>query len=159
MPSRGPARWPMVVMLVITLVAVGAAVAAWLRPVPATPAATSPTPTFSDQQVAEAKRKVCAAYEKMHRALDMNSRRNGGDDPNLQLLVAVNMREVFIAGSVRLLTTLTDEPATPPELAAAARKLADLSQIITLDGLVSDLSVPAQQAANATGETIERLCK
>jgi hypothetical protein len=159
MPSRGPARWPTVVMLVIALVAVGAAVAAWLRPLPATPAATSPTPTFSDQQVADAKSKVCAAYEKIHRASAMNSTRNGGDDPNMQLLVAVNGREVYIAGTAYLQTTLAEEPATPPELAAAARKLADLFQVITLDGLASDRNDPAHDAANATGETIERLCK
>jgi hypothetical protein len=33
-PPQGPARWPIVVMFAITLVAVGAAVATWLRPCP-----------------------------------------------------------------------------------------------------------------------------
>ena len=146
-------------MLVITLVAVGAAVAAWLRPMPhATPSAP-PKPTFSAQQVADAKSKVCAAYEKVHRASSVNSTRNGGDDPNTQLLVAVNMRQVFVAGSAYLLTTLAEEPATPPDLAAAAHKLADLFQIITLDGLAADRNDPAHDAANEAGETIERLCK
>lgn len=149
----------MVVMLVITLVAVGAAVAAWLRPVPPARSSTPRPPTFSDQQVADAKSKVCAAYQKIHLASVTNSGRNGGDDPNAQLLVAVNMREVFIAGTAYLQTTLAKEPATAPELAAAARKLADLFQVITLDGLASDRNDPAHDAANATGEKIERLCK
>jgi hypothetical protein len=116
-------------------------------------------PTFSAQQVADAKSKVCSAYEKMHRARDINATRNGGDDPNTQLLVAVNMRQVFVAGSAHLLTTLAQEPATPRDLAESAQKLADLSQTITLDGLVSDASASAQNAFNATGQTIQSLCK
>ena len=60
-----PARWPMFVMFLITLVAVGAAVAAWLRPMPHNTSATPAAPTYSEQQVADAKAKVCAAYEKV----------------------------------------------------------------------------------------------
>lgn len=88
MPSRGPARWPILVMLVITLVAVAASVAAWLRPMPETKSATPSAPAFNAQQVADAKSKVCAAYEKVQKASSANQTRNGGDDPNLQLLVA-----------------------------------------------------------------------
>jgi hypothetical protein len=146
-------------MFAITLVAVAAAVAAWLRPMPEAKSTSPSTPTFSAHQVAEAKSTVCTAYGKMRRALDVNATRNGGDDPNTQLLVAVNARQVFVAGSAHLLTTLAREPATPPDLAAATQKVADLSQVITLDGLVSDSSIPAQNALNATGQTIQSLCK
>jgi hypothetical protein len=38
-------------------------------------------------------------------------------------------------------------------------RLADLYQVITLDGLVGDYNNPARDAANATGETIQNLCK
>jgi hypothetical protein len=61
-------------MFAITLVAVAAAVAAWLRPMPETKSAVPPTPTFSDQQVADAKSKVCAAYAEIHHAVDVNHR-------------------------------------------------------------------------------------
>jgi hypothetical protein len=37
--------------------------------------------------------------------------------------------------------------------------LADLFQVMTLNGLASDRNDPAHDAANATGEKIERLCK
>ena len=77
-----PARWPMFVMFLITLVAVGAAIAAWLRPLPHNPSATPPAPTYGEQQVSDAKSKVCAAYDKVHRVVQMNSTRSGGDDPN-----------------------------------------------------------------------------
>lgn len=150
----------MFAMLVITLIAVGAAVAAWLRPIPDTMAQTAPSaPTYTDQQTADAKAKVCAAYEKVHRALDANLTRNGGEDPTAQLAVAVNARQVYVAGSAYLLTILTDEPAAPPDLAAAVRKLANLFQILTLDGLASDPSVPAHDAADDTLSTLQGLCK
>jgi hypothetical protein len=51
-------------MFAITLIAVGAAVAAWLRPIPEVKPASPSAPTFNDRQVADAKSKVCAAYEK-----------------------------------------------------------------------------------------------
>jgi hypothetical protein len=145
-------------MFVITLVAVGAAVAAWLRPLPEKSA--SPTaPTFSAQQVADAKSKVCAAYAKIHRVVDINAPRNGGDDPTAQLVVAVNMRQVYVVGSAYLLTTLANEPATQSDLAAATSKVARLFQSLTLDGLASGANAEEFDAVNQTGTVIESLCK
>jgi hypothetical protein len=157
-PRHGPARWPVAVMFAITLVAVAAAVAAWLRPIPHNAPAT-PATTYSEQQTAEAKSKVCAAIEKVKKANTMNSNRNGGEDPNGQLLIAVNGRQVYIASSLYLLTTLADEPATPHELGAAGRKLANLYQVIAMDGLASDPSQAARDAASGTGASIDELCK
>jgi hypothetical protein len=149
----------MFVMLVITLVAVGAAVAAWLRPIPQAPASAPPKPTYSAQQVAEAKSKVCAAFEKLWHVLQVNSTRNGGDDPTAQLVVAVNERQIYVSGSAYLLTTVSDEPATPPELAAAVSQLAKLYQVITLNFLASEASRPERIAADQAASTIQRLCK
>ncbi|MGC1155473.1 hypothetical protein [Mycobacterium sp.] len=149
----------MFIMLLITLVAVGAAVAAWLRPIPHNTAATPSAPSYSEQQVADAKAKVCAAYAKIHRAVDINAPRTGGDDPMAQLTVAVNMRQVYVVGSAYLLTTLADEPATPGDLAAATSKVARLLQGLTLDGLTSDVNAQENDAVNETGTTIEGLCK
>jgi hypothetical protein len=101
--------------------------------------------------VAEAKSTVCTAYGKMRRALDVNATRNGGDDPNTQLLVAVNARQVFVAGSAPSTDDSGQGIGNTPDLAAATQKVADLSQVITLDGLVSDSSIPAQNALNETG--------
>jgi hypothetical protein len=149
----------MFVMFLITLLAVGAAVAAWLRPIPHNTSATPPAPVYSEQQVADAKSNVCTAYAKVKKASNMNANRNGGDDPNGQLLVAVNGRQVYIASSEYLLTTLGNEPATPAELAEAARKLANLFQVIAMDGLASDPSTPTHDAVTQTGIALEGLCK
>jgi hypothetical protein len=158
-PPRGPARWPVVVMFAITLGAVGVAVAAWLRPMPEAKSAAPSAPTFSAQQVADAKARVCAAFEKVLNATSANSARSGGDDPNNQLLVATTQRQVFVVGSAYYWRTLAKEPATPADLAGAMNRLADLYQVITLDGLVGDYNNPARDTANATGHTIQNLCK
>jgi hypothetical protein len=148
----------MFAMLGITLVAVGAAIVAWLRPIPQAPAATPPKPTYTAQQVADAKSKVCGAYEKTHRAVDANATRNTGEDPTAQLAVKVNMRQIYVVSSAYLFTTLADEPATPPDLAAYTRKLAHLLQDLVLDGLASDPATP-YDAVNETSLTIEGLCR
>src|SRR5580693_2427082 len=62
-PPRGPKRWPMYVMLLVTLVAVGASVILWFHSTRDTKAITTPTPAYGEQQVADAKSKVCSAFE------------------------------------------------------------------------------------------------
>jgi len=57
-----------------------------LRPLPEK-SATSSALIFSAQQVADAKSKVCAAYTKIHHAVDVNAPRRGGDDPTLNSLL------------------------------------------------------------------------
>jgi hypothetical protein len=146
-------------LFAITFVAVGAAVAAWLRPMPETKSANPPVASFSGQQVADAKSKVCSAHEKVRRALTANSTRNGGDDPTAQLVIAVNARQVYVASSAHLLTVLADEPAAPSDLATASRKLASLFQVLTLDGLAADPNVEGHDAADQTLSTIQNLCK
>ncbi|WP_428342466.1 hypothetical protein [Mycobacterium sp.] len=146
-------------MFVITLVAVGAAVAAWLRPVQDRDAVAPLTPTFSSQQVFDAQSRVCAAYAKIHHAVDTNASRTGGNDPTAQLAVAVNMRQVYVVGSAHLFTALADEPATATDLAAATRKIAGMFQDLALEGLASDDTAPTLAAINQTGAMIERQCK
>jgi hypothetical protein len=116
-------------MFVITLVAVGAAVAAWLRPHPETKSATPPAPGFNAQQVTDAKSKVCAAYWEVQKAVSANVARNGGDDPDARLQVATIQQMVFVAGSAHLMTTLADEPAAPADLAAVAKKLVTIQNL------------------------------
>lgn len=157
MPIRRPSRWPAFSALVISIVALAFAVAAWLRPAPEP--AVEAAPTYSDQQVAEAKAAVCGAYAKLRYALDSNLTRDGGDDPNLQLLVAVNDRQIYIAGSAYLLTMISNSPAVSPELGEATVKLAELYQIISLNFLASDSSVPERADADAAASAIQDQCK
>lgn len=154
-----PARWPVFVMFLITLVSVGAAVGAWLRPIPNEAPAAPAAPTYAEQQIADAKSNVCKAYAKIHHAVDTNRARTGGDDPTARLAVATNMRQVYIVGSAYLFRMLADELATPQELAGPVRKIAGLFQILSLEGLSSDPLEPTLNAVNETGTVIEGICK
>jgi len=111
------------------------------------------------QEITDARAKVCDGNQKVRRALSANATRSGGDDPTAQLAVAVNARQIYEAGSAYLLTALREEPATPPDLAAEARKLAVLFQILTLDGLAADPNVQGHDSADQTLSTIDSLCK
>jgi hypothetical protein len=146
-------------MFAITLIAVGAAIAAWLRPMPEAKSDTPSPPAYTEQQIADAKSKVCNAYDKALKTSSVNAARTAGDDPNSQLLIAVNMRQVFVVSSIYLSRTLAEEPATPNDLASEVKKLVDLYQVVTLDGLVGDYNDPGHNAANETGKTIQSLCK
>jgi hypothetical protein len=122
-----------------------------------------PTPAYTNQQTADAKGTVCAAFAKVDHALDISAR-NTGDDPATKLAAATSGRQVLDAGSRYLLTKLVEEPAAPPEVAKEVRKFADSSQELVigyLDGLTnSDADLqPSLSAGDETTLTIRRLCK
>jgi hypothetical protein len=146
-------------LLVALLVTLGVAIVGWFRPVPAK---SPPAPTYSNQQVADAKAKVCAAFDKVHQAVRSNFARDQGTDPNQQLLVAVTGQEALLAGSVYLQTTLSEEPATPADLATAVGKLVDVFQSLTVDYLNGHGSPevdPSLRAGDEATLAIQGLCK
>jgi hypothetical protein len=101
--------------LAIALVAVAAAIAAWLLP---------PPQYFSGQESAQAKTKVCTTYATVIRTVTMGMPNPRPDDPVSQEVVAANVRLAMIGGSSFLRETLAAEPATPADLANAAKAVA-----------------------------------
>jgi hypothetical protein len=159
-PSR-PQRWPVLASIALALVAAGLAVGAWFRP----PTAKAPSPVvYTNQQTADAKAAVCAAFGQVDHALQLAYARNGGSDPNAQLTVATSTQLTLDAGSRYLSATLTKEPATPPDLATAVRNQTDAYQK-ALIGFLNGLrfSDPAQQptvsASDEATLAIRRLCQ
>ncbi len=158
-----PARWPTFIAIAIALIGVAVGFIGWFRPAPHTNQ-PPPKPTYTAQQAADTKAKVCAAFGKVQHSRDLVQEQVGSSDHATQLGVAA-LTEIDLDFTNRyLLTTLAEEPATPPELAATVRKQADAFQEILinyLDGLYK--SDPAMQPAlNASDEataTIQRLCK
>lgn len=161
-PKR-PRRWPTVTLLVMVVFLAGVAIVGWLRPLPDhTPANAPPKSTHTDQQTADAKAHVCAAYRNVHQAVRVNFARDRGTDPTAQLASAVNARQALLAGSQYLQTTLAQEPATPPDLAKVIQTLANTFQKLTVDYLaeVSESEVDSlQRASDQTTATIEGICK
>ena len=95
-------------LLVALLVTLGVAIVGWFRPLPPKPPAP---PTYNAQQVADAKTKVCADYQKVHSAIKASSSRDKGTDPTSQLVFAINGQQAILTGSEYLRTTLSQQPA------------------------------------------------
>jgi hypothetical protein len=154
-----PARWPTFTALATAIVALAVGLVGWFRPVPH--ANPPPKPSYTDQQVADAKAKVCAAFAKLDRAGGVNNALPRGSDP---VVAAVNSRQIFDVFSRYLSATLAEEPATPADLATAVREQAStLEEVVILDqeGFSnSDPELkPVVDANSASADTIRQLCK
>lgn len=147
-------------LMVALLVTLGVAIAGWFRPAPANkvPAA----PRYTDQQMADAKAKVCSTYEQVRKAVVANTSRNGGDDPTATLAVAANARTALYDGGDYLSKTLAQEPATPPELAKAIQILVNSYQQLAIDYMAEVPDSEQQSSRDAVsnaGTTVYGLCK
>lgn len=164
MPPKRARRWPTFAFFTVALsVTLGVAIVGWFRPGASTRSVSAPSaPTYSDQQTVEAKTKVCAAYEKVHHAVLANTGRSGGSDPALLLGVAANARLALYDGGEYLTKTLTQEPATPADLAGATRALANAYQELAI-AYMAEASDPEIQSAfqtvENTGSKVSGMCK
>ncbi|BAX93101.1 hypothetical protein [Mycobacterium shigaense] len=147
------------VLVVGLLLTLAVAIIGWFRPVaPKLPAA----PTYSAQQVADAKKKVCSTFTKVDNAVRAASARNKGDDYATQFATAINVRQALVVGSQYLSTTLNQEPATSTELASSVRDLVNSYQLLTIE-LLSDAPElekdPTVHAGDEANSKIENQCK
>lgn len=158
-----PPRWPAFTTLLIALIALAIGIAAWFRPLPHNDQ-PRPKAVYTQQQIADAKAKVCAAFGKLERAVDVANAAPRGSDATGQLTESINVRQVFDVGSRYLSRTLAEEPATPADLAAAVRKEASSLQegvIGYLEGLpnTDPQMQPLVDANTEAAATIRQLCK
>jgi hypothetical protein len=158
-----PSRWSTFAALAIALVALAVGLVGWFRPVPHN---NQPPPkvTYTEQQIATAKANVCAAFGQMDKALAVAAAFSGGSDQTSTLAVATSTRQVLDFGNRYLLTKLSQEPATPSDLATAVQKQADAYQRLLigyLDGLrYGDPELqPATNASVEAEDAVKRLCK
>ena len=116
-------RWVAVAALVLAVIATGLAVGGWFY-YPHKGAAG--TGTYSDQQTKDAKKKICETFMVVDRAVVRNSRlknpENGG--PIGALSVATAARLAFYSGGSYLRDRVSQEPATPPDLAKSVNAMA-----------------------------------
>lgn len=160
LPVRPTRQWPMFAFFTVALlVTLAVAIVGWFRPAPAKPPAA---PTYTDQQVAKAKAKVCAAYEKVRNSISASTARDRGADPTSQLVFAINGQQAIFTGSEYLRTTLAQEPATSSELAKTIRQLTDIYQELVIEyqnNLPDSEEAPTVRAADDTAVAVQRLCK
>lgn len=155
-----PPRWPTFTALAIALIALAVGVVGWFRPAPHNNQ-PPPKPAYTQQQIADAKAKVCAAVGKFDRAVSVGNALPRGSDA---LVAAINSRQIFDVFSRHLLATLAEEPATPADLATAVREEASTLEEVVIayqDGLSnSDPELkPVLDASSAAADTIQQLCK
>lgn len=162
-PRPVPARCPAFAALAVALVAVGVAIGAWVRPLPDNKPSPPPAaPNFSAQQVADAKTKVCAAYDKIHHAVLANTGRSEGTDPASVLGLAANARLALYDGGQYLMKTLGQAPATPADLAAGTRTLVDAYQELAVNYMSDATDAEIQnsfQAVQDAGSMVSGMCK
>jgi hypothetical protein len=118
--GQAMSRWIAIAALVLALIAVAIAVAAWFRP------AHSGATHFSDQQTADAKKSTCTAYNSAKQAVVINTHMANPrpDDPAGQLAVAVNARLALLGSGQYLRDRLAANPATPGDLTNAVTSMA-----------------------------------
>jgi hypothetical protein len=150
----GGARWVSLLSPFIALTAIGVAAYALVLAWPQKDAKVEPT--------AESKQQVCAAFDTVSNAVQLQTHADLGPDPVAQTAVASNARLSLIGGGDYLLSRLNDQ--TPPDLADAVRLFANNLQDIGVNALAGATNDDPQQAARlTTGEDgrnkVAELCK
>jgi len=153
-------RWPAFTALAIALIALAVGLVGWFRPTPHDNQPPS-KPTYTAQQTADAKARVCAAFAKLDRAVDVLKALPSDGDP---LAASIDTRQVFDVFSRYLLATLSEEPAVPADLATAVREQASTLEEVVIayqDGFgTSDPEAkPLVDANSRSADTIRQLCK
>ncbi|BBY63510.1 hypothetical protein MHEL_17530 [Mycolicibacterium helvum] len=123
---------PTIIAIVIAVIAIAVAIGAWFRPIPKPEAPAAKT--YSEQEVADAKKAVCDAFDRGQRTLDVTGGKVGAN-PSDSFTVAVNSRVAIGTISTYWRSTLQQHPATPTDLANTLSSLADLYENILLTQL------------------------
>jgi hypothetical protein len=152
--TGGGGRWVAVLSLIVALIAGGVAAWAVFLAWPHKDAIVEPT--------AESKQKVCAAFDTVSKAVQLQTHADLGPDPIAQTAVASNARLSLIGGGEYLLSRLDDQ--TPADLAEAVRLFANNLEDIGVNALAGATNDDPQQAARlTTGEEgrakVADLCK
>jgi hypothetical protein len=161
-PSRGPSQWPTFLALAVALVASGLAIAGWFRPSPPPTAPPSKTPTYTEQQISDAKARSCAAFDTVLKGVTLQTHGEASDDPAMRKAQAVNGQLSLVAGGSYLRDHV--DPATPTQLAADIRKTADVLSDLGANALAGAQNADQPQAsllteAKSSFAQVQELCK
>lgn len=155
-PRRNVSRALGILGLVLGLLGLGIGTAAWFRAAPKPEAA----PTYSEEQVAEAKDAVCAAYARGEQAVQAAGAKTA-QSPEDVLPIAVNTRLAEATLADHLKSELDANPATPRELEALMRGLTREYYEIALkqlsDGTAADIQ-PLAHVADDLISKIQQIC-
>src|ERR1700744_936758 len=160
-PSRSSQR-PTFLALALALVASGLAIVGWFRPSPSAPPPRSTGPTFTEQQISDAKARSCAAFDTVLKGVTLQTHGEASDNPAIRKAQAVNGQLSLVAGGGYLRDHL--DPATPAQLAAEIRKTADILSDLGANALAGAQNADQPQAsllteAKSSFAQVQELCK
>lgn len=121
-----PSRWPLIVVAVVALAALGVSLWVLLKPPTTDSGAVLAAPRYTDAERTAAKAKICSAFGIVRTGVSQNTNLappGGPEDVTGTLAVAANARLSLYGGGQYLLSRL--DPATAPELADAVRGFAN----------------------------------
>ena len=157
-----PSRWPTFAAIALALIATGLAIVGWFRPsIPlAPPQATGPT--YTEQQISDAKARACKAFELVDKGMTLQTNGEASSDPVMAKAQGANARLATISGGWYLKARL--DPATPSKLAAAVQHLSDVLLDLGASyeaGLRDDDAAQAalKNETNSTFARVTELCK
>ena len=138
-PKTG--QWLPFLTLAIALVGLGVGIGAWLRPIagegePPVPAA----PTYTEEQIAQAKANVCEAYRLVKQVIVSNTHRSNPvpGDAIGDLATGIYGDVSLYQGGDYLLNHLIGEPALPEMLASSATSAARTMKRLAMIDLAGD---------------------
>jgi hypothetical protein len=157
-PWRSSSRWPTFAALAIAVIAAAVAITAWFRPAP-----ESASPTFTDQQTAQAKMNVCSAYTAVHQGVVRNTHLKdpNPNDPAGQLAIAANARLALLGGGAYLRDRVAAQSATPADLAQAVNSMANTIEQLGVAYLAASTNLvldPLRHDLEAQLAQINELC-
>jgi hypothetical protein len=142
------------VALAIAMIAVAVAIAAWVRP--------SFWHSFSDEQSAQAKVTVCAAWAPVRKSVWVGTPNPRPGDPVAADAVAANVRLAMLGGGSFLKETLAAEPAAATDLAKAVNSVAITLEWMGINYLAGNQSHgvldPLKDKLDSEGAEIDKLC-
>jgi hypothetical protein len=163
-PPRGQSRALTDVALAIALIATVLAIIGWFRPSASQQSARTVTPTYSPQQISDAKARACNAVDTVHKGAILHSGTGTQQsiDPAMAEAQAADGRLAVIAGGWYLRDHL--DPAAPPTLVDEIRHLSQVMLDLGANYLAGAKNADPNQAAlieegNTAFERAQDLCK
>jgi len=156
-PVQKASQAPVIIAVVVSLLALGLAAAAFFKPKhDDAPAA----PQYSDQQVADAKKNVCDAYNLIRRAVNEVGSVTS-EDQTLKFMLSLNTRLSFNTAADQLFTVSGQNPAAPSGLLNAAEALGASYRkiVLALTATAGDDELkPLYESADTAIASIKQAC-
>jgi hypothetical protein len=159
-PARQPSRAPILIVGALAVLALGVAIGGWFRPT-TTVSAPPAAPEYSAQEVADAQKALCDAYDKTFGALQVAGAEKS-EDPGEGYAMAVNVRLAGHIAASYLTDVLRSNPAAPDGIAKPVSQLAAAYTDTVIGQIAGENEVQLKStldAMNSAATEIRQACQ